>query len=705
MNAFLRKLRWVALRDRREVELRDELAFHLDEEAENRKASGLSDEQAQSAARRELGNAVLAAEDIRAAWTWPGFERMVQDLRFGLRGLRRSPGFTLVAVLTLGLAVGAATAMYGVVDGVVLRPLPDPRPEQIVQLRQVNQSARTGPFSDPNFEDLRAAGSHFEAMAEYNSAVESIVAGSLPVRTGIASVSQEFPGVFSTFPSRGRRFAAEELREGGPRVAVVSDRFWRRHFSDMAELSAASLRVNGEPHNIVGVMPPGFDFPVGTDVWTPREQHPRNPYRTGHNWQVVARIKDGITVDEARAQATIVARRLKQQHGDGTAMTDVSVMPLRDELVGGVRPVLFLLLASVVLLLGVACANLATLLLARISTRRRELAVRTALGATGSSLLVPIVAESLIITIAGGLAGLVMATGGIRVVRLLDPAMLPRLANINASGTVLTVGLLATGFTAFMFATLAGWQARRLDLADALKDGERSHTRGVVARRLRHALVTAQLALSIVLLIGAGLLGRSLAALLSQDAGFRREGLLTIAFSNPQPVVRISDGEVELADPTSPQRQARLNAQLLERLRALPGVVEAGGSTSFRWPAALVRTAGSSSSAGTISRHSRSRACEIWDRSSQTRPAPATRPSASPAPGTSARWVFRSCGAACSTTAMARMPPTSPSSVNRSRGRAGRTRTRSALAFNSATSMAKGCCSGSNPRIQRPISV
>jgi putative ABC transport system permease protein len=577
MNAFFRKLQWFTHRDRREAEVRDELEFHLAEEAEDRRANGLSAEQAQSEARRDLGNDVLIAEDVRAAWTWPSFERMLQDVRFGLRGLRRSPGFTLVAVLTLGMAVGAATSMYAVVDGVVLRPLAYPRPEQLVQLRQLNQSGQPGPFSDPNFEDLRAGTSQFKAMAEYSWTLASVVVGSLPVRIGVAPVSQGFFDVFAASPWRGRRFAAEELREGGPRVAIVSERFWRQHLTDMADLSSARLRLNGEPHTIVGVMPAGFEFPPGTDIWAPREQRPRNPYRTGHNWHVVARITDGATVDAVQAQASIVARWLKHQYGDATAMSDVAVIRLRDELIGRVRPVLFLLLAAVILLLGVACANLTTLLLARISTRRRELAVRTALGARGSSLLTSIVAESLIIAIAGGLSGLLIATAGIRGIRLLDPANLPRLNEIEARWTVMLFALLVMGITALLFAALAAWQGRRLDIGEALKDAERGHTRGTAIRRLRHALVIAQLALSVVLLIGAGLLGRSLATLLGQDAGFRREGLLTITLSNLSPVVRIRDGEVEFADPTSLPRQAQLNERLLERLRALPGVVETGG--------------------------------------------------------------------------------------------------------------------------------
>jgi putative ABC transport system permease protein len=577
MKTLLRTLRWWTQRDRRDADLKEELAFHLNEDAEERKALGLSDHQAQSAARRDLGNVPLIAEEVRAMWTWPGMERIVEDLRFSLRGLARSLGFATVAVLTLGVAIGAATVMYGVVDGVVLQPLPYPRSEHIVQLRQINQSGSQGPFSDPNFEDVQSGVSSFAGVAEYSPGSTSVVAGTLPVRVIVSTVSHDFFDVFVTYPSRGRRFAAEELHEDGPAVAIVSDRFWRQHFDGADDLSAATLRVNERPVTIVGVMPAGFAFPLNVDIWTPREARPRNPYRTGHNWQVVARVKDGVTIDAARAEASTLAQRLKQQHGNGTAMTNVAITPLRDAMVGHVRPVLFLLFASVVLLLGVACANLATLLMARVSTRRRELAIRTALGARGAALLLPIIAESLIIAILGGFLGFLIAAGGIRAVRVLDIADLPRSTEIDLGWTVLLFALVATGLTIVMFAVFSGWQARRLDINNGLKDSDRGHTRGTAARRLRHALVVAQLALSLVLLVGAGLLGRSLAELLRQETGFRRDGLLTITLSHLTPQIRIVEGALELADPTSLPRQARLNELLLQRLRVLPGVVEAGG--------------------------------------------------------------------------------------------------------------------------------
>jgi predicted permease len=574
---MLQKFRRWRQRNHREAELTEELAFHLEEEAEERRSRGLSDEQARSGARRDLGNLGLVAEGVRANWTWPSLERIAQDIRFGLRSLIKNPGFALVAMLTLGLAIGTATAMYGVVNGVALQPLPYPRSGQIVQLRQINESGGQGPFSDPNFEDLRASTKSLVAVAEYDRGSTSVVVGSLPIRVDIAAVSRDFLDVFAVFPSRGRRFIAEELHEAGARVAIVSDAFWRQHFQGVSELAGARLRVDGAPYSIVGVMPARFGFPTGVDIWMPREHRPRNPYRTGHNWSVLGRIKDGVALETARAEMTTIARQLKQQHGRGTAMTDVAATPLRDVLVGNVRPVLFLLLASVLLLLGVACANLATLLMARVSTRRRELAVRTALGAKGASLLVPVIAESLLIAVGGGLLGFLVAAGSIRSIRLLDPVNLPRSADIQMGWTVLLFALTTTVVIVLMFGFFAGWQARRLDITRALKDSERGHTGGTAARLVRHALVVAQLALSLVLLVGAGLLGRSLAELLNQDTGFRREGVLTITVSQRPPQIRIVDGDLPFSDPTSLPRQARLNETLLDRLRALPGVVQAGG--------------------------------------------------------------------------------------------------------------------------------
>src|SRR5437879_4959930 len=218
-------------------------------------------------------------------------EFFVRELRFAGRLLTRTPGFAIVSILTLGVTIGACTVIYSIVYGIALRPLPYPHPERIVRLSQLDQDDHRDPFSDPNFEDLQVQAASFEAMAEYSPSTTSVIAGTLPVRSGVSTVSHDFFDVMATYPSRGRLFVAEELREGGAQAAIVTHRFWQEHFGDLENLAEARLRLNGAPYTVVGVMPAGFDFPTGVDIWTPREARPRSPFRNGQNWQVLARIR------------------------------------------------------------------------------------------------------------------------------------------------------------------------------------------------------------------------------------------------------------------------------------------------------------------------------------------------------------------------------------------------------------------------------
>jgi putative ABC transport system permease protein len=511
---------------------------------------------------------------------------LMSELRFAGRLLLRKPGFAALGILTLGIAIGACTLIYSIVYGVALRPLPYPHPEAIVRLNQLNEKAERTPFSDPNFEDLKAQTTSFAAMAEYSPGTTSVMAGTTAVRSGASTVSRDFFDVLATVPARGRTFAAEELREGSARVAIVSQRFWQTHFSDLKALTDARLAVNGDPYTVVGVMPAGFDFPPGADVWTPREARPRNPFRTGHNWAVIARIHGGITLAAARVDATTVAHRLKQEYGSDTYMTDVAIVPLQEDLVGSVKPLLFLLLTTVVFLLIVACANLANMLLARSAARRREMATRAALGATGASLFVPLMAESFIVAALGGLAGIVLAYAGVRGISLAGIGNLPRVAEIRLSWEVIVLTTGITCMAALVLGVVSAWHARAADLAESLKEAQRSHTGGQSFRFLRSGLVIVQLAVSLVLLIGAGLLGRSFVTLLSQDLGFRRGQLLTIDLSRRGPTVRATPERVEFDDPSSLTRQAQFNERLLQRLQAIPGIVEAGGVTGFPMGAA-----------------------------------------------------------------------------------------------------------------------
>jgi len=506
---------------------------------------------------------------------------LVSDLRFAARLLRRTPGFTIVSVLTLGAAIGACTAMYSIVHGLILEPLPYPKSTQIVQLEQIGASGRhSQTFSDPNFEDLRDQTTSYAAMAEFNQyGFSSIVVEHVPLRVRVANVSRAFFEVMGTEPARGRRFSADESRESGPLVVIVSWRFWQEHFSRTADLSTASLKLNDAVHAVVGVMPNGFAFPPDVDVWKPREATTRNPYRTAHNWRVIARVRDDVSLAVARADASAVAKRLKTQFGQDTMMSDAAVVPLHDQMVGSVRPALLILLASVGLLLLVACANLANVLLARATARRRELAVRAAMGATSVEVILPLVAESLIVSACGGVVGIVLAAAIVRSTSLIAAADLPRVGDIRLSWPVLLFAIGVTWLTALALSLLAAWRERRPDVLSSLREAQRGHTAGGSVGRLRNGLVVAQLVVSVVLLVGAGLLGRSLMTLLQERLGFRTTGIVAIEITSPAPRFRITPQGLQLDDPSVLPRQARLYERIIEALSSLPGVIDVGGSS------------------------------------------------------------------------------------------------------------------------------
>lgn len=493
------------------------------------------------------------------------------DFRHALRSLLRAPGFTAICVATLALAIGACTAIYSVVYGVLLQPLPYPEPGRIVQVWQAGEKGGQNQFSDPNFEDVRDNTRLLGPVAQYVQGNNMVLAGDQPLRISLSTVSREFFEVFATAPRVGRLFDAAELREGVAGTAVVSHRFWRSALSGSDDLGSLRLRVSGRPYQVVGVMPPQFDFPLGTDIWVPREQSPRNPYRTGHNWLVVARLAEGTTLDSARSEVSSLARRLKSELRDQTQMFDAVLVPLGEQLTGPVSRRLLVLMAAVGSLLLIACANLVNLLLVRVASRGRELAVRAALGAGRSSLAMPFVAEASILAVAGGLLGIAFAYLLLTALLALDPGNLPRASEVRLSLPVLTFALGVTLVTALVLALAAAWRALRPEIADSLRSASRGQAGGASVNRVRSMLIVGQLACSIVLLVAAGLLARSMAALMSEDPGFRTERVLTIDLS--------SSGR-----PFTPEAMAELSGfheRYLQRLQALPGVEHAGGISRF----------------------------------------------------------------------------------------------------------------------------
>jgi predicted permease len=489
----------------------------------------------------------------------------LEDVRFAARLLPRNRGTNGPALLALVLGVGACTAVFSVVHGVLLRALPYTDPDRLVTVAEVSDRGQRMSFSDPNFEDLREASHGFAGLAQYAASVVSVSGGREPVRAGVAAVSDDFFDVVGVRPSMGRAFAPEEQRSGAGAVAVVSHGYWERSLSRAGDLSRIRLRLDGRVHDVVGVMPPGFAFPAGTDVWVPRGLYPRLPSRTAHNWRVLGRLRPDVTLEQARGEATEVARRLKAEHGDLTWMADAEVRPLRDSLTAGVRPALIVLSGAVAFLLLVACANVANLLLAQAAARQRELAVRLAVGAGRRRLVRQLVTEALLLSFLGSLGGIVLAGWGVRLLLAFEPGTLPRAEEVGLHAPVLAFAVLLCVGTALLVGLAVVLRSTRGVGSGSLHEGEHAAAGG--PRRITlDALVLFQVAATVTLLAGAGLLGRSLLRLLSVDPGFRVASLLALDVAFPAD----NDSAEALA------RRVRFSDEVLARLRALPAVREAG---------------------------------------------------------------------------------------------------------------------------------
>ncbi len=495
-------------------------------------------------------------------------ETLLQDMRYGIRMLLKNPGHTLVVVLTLALGIGACTAIYSVVYGVLLRPLPYPKPDQVVQVWQVDASGHLSRFTDPNFEDVRDSNHSFRALAQYSGGITSVSGGSEPARAMFSVVSRDFFPIMGVGPMLGRTLVDQEMREGAL-PAIVSHAFWQRYLGGDPELSTKKLNLQNRVFDVVGVMPPGFRFPWATDIWVPRELYPRLPSRTAHNWHVIGRLKDDVTIEQARQELSAIARQLKRQHGEDTWMVDAAVVPLHEELVGRVRPALLLLLGAVMFLLLIAWANVINLLLAQATTRRKEFSVRMALGASRWRLARQLLTESLLLALLGGALGVLLADWCVTTLLMLEPGKLPRTEEIAIDAQVLLFALGISLFSATALGLACALRSNAQHLHESLKEGGHANS-GERGERVRGILVASQVTLTLVLLVGAGLLGRSLLRLLDVDPGFRVENAMVMDLSYPSP-----------SDDAARARVARLLAQVIERLRALPGVEQVGGVNAF----------------------------------------------------------------------------------------------------------------------------
>ena len=492
---------------------------------------------------------------------------LFQNFRFGLRLLRKSPGFTAVALITLMLGIGASTAIFSVVYEVLLRPLPYEDPDRIIRLWEVNAQGHRVNFTDPNFEDIRSQNHFLQGLAEYRAISESVSGGSEPTRTVVAAVSRDFFPIMRVRPVLGRSFASDEQHFGAAPTALVSYGYWQQYLGSVADLSAVKLNIENRAVSVIGVLPPGFRFPDDSTIWMPRELNQRLPSRSAHNWHVLGRLRDGIAPQQARAELASIARQIHQQYGQDVDMTDVALARLQDAMSSDVRPALMILLGSVTFLLLIACANVANLLLAQAAARERELAIRAAIGATRGRLVQQFLTEALLLTLAGGAAGVLAARWGVVALVRMAPPELPMVEQVSISLPVLLFALGVSSLVAVGLGVFSALRATSGTAQSALAAHGRSQSGAPRSHGLGRAIIAGQLAITLVLLTGAGLLGRSLLRVLATDPGFHTEHIITVDLA-------LSFAAKD-ADKT---QRIQFLVQLLGQMRAIPGVLEVGGT-------------------------------------------------------------------------------------------------------------------------------
>ena len=502
--------------------------------------------------------------------------RLLQDVRYAGRVLRKRPGFTATAVLTLALGIGAAVAIFSVVRGVLLEPLPYPQPDRIVQVWQVGDEGQRMMWSEPNFHDVRDQSRSFQALAAYANGLFTVTRPDQPAEEVLgAAVSDGFFGTIGTRPTLGRTPLPDEFDSAAP-VAVVSETFWRSSLGADPDALGRTIELDGQPYTVIGVLSGDAGFPVGAELWMPME--PRATSRTAHNWRAVGRLAPGVTRVQAQRDLQAIAQRLRDLHGGDTWMAGAELVPLREQMVGHVRPALLVLLGAAALLLLIAVANVGNLMLARAMTRGRELAVRLALGARRGRLVRQLLAESLVLSMAGGALGVLLAFLAVRGLLALDPGRLPRADQVGLDWVVLAFALALVVATTLAIGLLTGARATRADVRESLAEGGRAQTGGAAGRRVRSGLVAAQVALTLVLLVGAGLLGRSFLEVVTTDPGYRTGGAVVMTMSLPS-----AEGEPDVPWLLGPRntRARTMVDELLARVRGLPGVESAGGIDAF----------------------------------------------------------------------------------------------------------------------------
>ncbi|MBZ5514175.1 MAG: ABC transporter permease [Acidobacteriia bacterium] len=559
------RLRALFAKNQVERELDDELRFHLEKQIEVNVAAGMRPEEARTAALRSFGGVEQVKEECREAWGLRFIEILIQDVRYGLRMLAKNPGFTAVAVLTLALGIGANTAIFSVVNGVLLRPLPYPEPDRLVRIYERSAQFNVMSVAYPNFLDWERTNRSFAGLAAYRGESFNFTGTGQPEQIPGAVVAANFFSVLDVKPLLGRTFTSDEDRQGANPVAMVSEGLWKRRFGSSTAVLGKSLELDGQAYSIVGIVPRDCRLLDPAEAITPLWQWRRRMQLESREFhpgiQVVGRLKPGVSLAQAQADMDSVAHSLAQAYPKTNEGQGTAIVPLKNAIVGDVRAMLLLLQAAVGFVVLIVCANVANLFLARSVARRREVAVRVAVGASRARLIRQFLTESVIVGLAGGALGLLLASWGIPPLLAAVPGGLPRREAVGLDGSVLLFTLAVSLLTGILFGLAPAFESSRSDLQEALKEGGRSAVGG--HRRTQSVFVVSEVALALVLLAGAGLMIRTVQRLWDVNPGL-----------NPQHVLTM---QVALS-PTLPNDPSAIRIawhQLLDRVRNIPGVESA----------------------------------------------------------------------------------------------------------------------------------
>ncbi|MGB6682651.1 MAG: ABC transporter permease, partial [Candidatus Acidiferrum sp.] len=555
LREVARRLRMLVQRRQFDADLAEEMQLHLELRQQEHLESGMTADSARAAARRRFGNATYLKEESRIAWGWVWFENMVQDVRYGSRVLRKSPGFTAVAILTLALGIGANTAIFSVINGVLLSPLPYKNPKQLVIIKEHD--------SLPNVMDIQRQTRAFSQGGGINVEKMDYIGATEPVQVRVGLIDVGFLETLGVRPMLGRIISPGEDVQGGPRLAMVSNHFWQNYLGSDPHAAGKTIQLGGDSYTVIGVMPASFAPPaehadVFVSLWV--GDPGAGAERDVHIMHTYWRLKEGVTLAQAQADMAAIDRRLAEQYPADEKERKSQLVPLQEWLVGDVRTALLVLFGAVGLVLLIACANFASLLMMRAVAERQELVIRTALGAGRGRLVGKTLTESLLLSVFGGAAGLLFAKWGTSLLLALRPEELARLSGIHMDTRVLLFVFVISMLTGIVFGMAPAWVAARSDVAEALKKSGRSTTANTMGHNIRKILVTSELAVALVLLVGAGLLIKGFSRLRSMNPGFNSANVMTMYLQLPT----TRYGEIP--------KQTQFRRELLARLNSLPGV-------------------------------------------------------------------------------------------------------------------------------------